>query len=108
MEARIIRILGSGKERDREIEHYREFYCYGRQDIDNVCGNCRLRFICFTDREQIEIPMADLHKRSVRNVTVKNVVEKWIENNVAGMVRYTKDKEGKGHAKINFSKVVKK
>jgi hypothetical protein len=108
MEARIIRILGSGKERDREIEHYREFYCYGRQDIDNVCGNCRLRFICFTDREQIEIPMVDLRKRSVRNVTVKNVVEKWIENNVAGMVRYTKDKEGKGHAKINFSKVVKK
>ncbi len=104
MEARIIRVIGDGKERNNKVERYREFHCYGRQDIDNVCGNCKFRFLCFTDREVIEIPVADFHKRSIENVTVKNIIEKVAEPNLASLVKYTRDKEGKGHAKINFSK----
>lgn len=108
-DARIIRILGDGQERDREIERYKDFHCYGRQNVDGVCGNCRLRFLCFTDREQIEIPVKDLHKRSVRNVTVKTIVERLVEtgNPLAEQVKFTKDKEGRGHAKIDFGRATK-
>ncbi len=106
-DARIIRVLGYGKERDKEIEHYKDFHCYGRQNIDDVCGSCRLRFLCFTDRENVEIPITQLRKRTLRNVTVKDIVNKMAEENLLPLVKYSKDKDGKGHAKINFSEVKK-
>jgi len=105
---RIIRVLGSGKERDREIEHYKDFHCFGRTNIDDVCGNCKLRFRCFTDREYIEIPISELRKRTLRNVTVKDIVKKLAEDILASGVVYSKDKDGRGHAKLNFSEVVEK
>lgn len=74
---RIIRVLGDGKQRDYQIEHYKDFHCYGRQNVDEVCGNCKLRFRCFTDRKFIEIPIKDLRKRSIRDVTVKTIVNKY-------------------------------
>lgn len=77
----VIKILGDGKERDglgggREIERYREFHCYGRRNIEEVCGNCKLRFVCLSTRDtEIEIPVADLHKRSIRNVTARTIAD---------------------------------
>uniref|UniRef100_A0A6M3KZP1 Uncharacterized protein n=1 Tax=viral metagenome TaxID=1070528 RepID=A0A6M3KZP1_9ZZZZ len=101
---RIIRVVGDGKERNREIEHYRDFHCYGRQNIDNVCGNCKLRFRCFTDREYIEIPISDLRKRTLRNVTVKTIVNLYSDL----IVKFVNDDSGKGHAKIDFNEVLTK
>ena len=101
---RIIRVLGDGKERDREIEHYKDFHCFGRLNVDDVCCNCRLRFRCFTDREYIEIPITDLRKRSLKNVTIKTIVNKFSDV----IVKFTVDDSGRGHAKIDFNKVVTK
>ena len=101
---RIIRVLGDGKERDRKIEHYKDFHCYGRLNVDDVCTNCRLRFRCFTDREYIEIPIKDLRKRSLNSVTIKTIVNQFSDL----VVKFTTDDGGRGHAKIDFNEVVTK
>jgi hypothetical protein len=45
--ARTIKVLGDGVERNYERERYKEFYCYGRKNVEEVCGACILRFACF-------------------------------------------------------------
>ncbi len=101
---RIIRILGSGVEKDREIEHYKDFHCYGRVNVDNICGNCNLRFRCFTDREYIEIPIKETHRRSLRNVTVQNIIDMLANDVLEEYVRVSKDKQGRGHAQLSLKR----
>ena len=47
VEPRTIKVIGN-RETSYEIERYRDFICYGRKNIDEVCGACKLRFACYT------------------------------------------------------------
>lgn len=76
-EPRTIRVLGDGKERNYEIERYRDFLCYGRKNIEEVCGNCKLRFACFSTRDDVEIPIKEFGKRGIREVTVRMIANKY-------------------------------
>ena len=106
LEPRTIKIIGY-RETSYDIERYRDFICYGRKNIDEVCGACKLRFACFSTRDDIEVPVKEFHKKSIKDVTVKMVANKysalkykfWEGGSRAG---------GSNRVQINFSKVVRK
>jgi len=108
-EPRTIRIAGSERN-SFEIERYREFICYGRKNIEEVCGSCKLRFACFSTRDDIEIPVGEFRKKSIRDVTVKMITNKF--SGLKYKFRKGLDsptyKTTANSVQINFKKVVKK
>ena len=105
LEPRTIKVLGD-KETSYEIERYRDFICYGRKNIDDVCSTCKLRFACFSTRDDIEIPVKEFHKQSIKDVTVKMVANKF-----SGLKYKFKAEESykdPARVQINFKKVVRK
>jgi len=39
-----------------------EFYCYGYKNAEEICSGCRLKFICFTQTEEIVLKDEELEK----------------------------------------------
>lgn len=102
-EPRTIKVLGN-KETSYEIERYKDFFCYGRKNINEVCGVCKLRFPCFSTRDDIEVPVSEFHKESIKDVSVKIVANKF-----SGLkYKFKTDKVQTDRVQINFKKVVKK
>jgi len=106
VEPRTIKVLGDGEERNREIERYRDFICFGRKNVDEVCGNCKLRFACFSTRDDIEIPVREFRKRSIKDVTVKMVANKY--SALRYKFRKAKNWQDRDRVQIDFEKVVRK
>lgn len=102
-EARTIRVMGMDREVSGYIERHRDFLCYGRKNVKDVCSVCALRFTCFSTREDIEISVDEFKKRSIRDVTVKVIANKF-----SGL-KYKFTKIGvSSRVQINFEEVVRK
>ncbi len=75
---RIIHIIGNNKMTNNGYERYRDFHCFGQKNIDVACAKCKLRFQCFTDRENIEMSHNDFNKKSALEVDAKLVAETFV------------------------------
>ncbi len=110
IEPRTIKVLGS-IETSYDIERYRDFICYGRKNIDDVCGACTLRFTCFSTREDIEIPVKEFGKASIKDVTVKMIANKFSALRykfVSHLNENSRQYSKPDRVQINYKKVVKK
>jgi len=88
----VIRIVFDDKNHNYDNERYKEYHCYGRErSIDTLCGQCSLRFQCFTDRnEPIEIPLSSFKGvKSLRDVTARDLVKKIATPELKNDVVYT-------------------
>jgi len=83
---------------------YKEYHCYGYKNADEICEDCILKFQCFSGREKMEIPVADLTVKHFANIDVA-VIADTITPTVKVTIR--EDKDGKKRAKVNFKKVRK-
>ena len=101
VEPRTIKVLGN-RETSYDIERYRDFICYGRKNIDEVCGACKLRFACFSTRDDIEIPVAEFRKKSIKDVTVKMIANKF------SALKYVFKAGTTNRVQIDYKKVVRK
>ena len=70
-EGRIIHVLGNNNMTGDGYERYRDFHCFGQKNADVACSKCKLRFACFTDRDNIELSHKDFNKKS-RNGFISN------------------------------------
>lgn len=75
---RIIHVLGNNQMAGDGYERYRDFHCFGQKNADVACAKCKLRFQCFTDRENIELSHNDFNKKSVRDVNAKLIAETFV------------------------------
>ncbi len=71
----IIHILGNDQRVTGGIERYKDFHCFGRQNAEKVCSRCTLRFICFTETNQIEVSCRFFGKYSMTEITAATVAE---------------------------------
>lgn len=76
---KIIHITGSGKfinlTNYHGYERYKDFHCYGDNNPDKVCSYCIVRYLCFTEQEQVELSYLDFNKNSITEITADMVAQ---------------------------------
>ena len=92
-ESQVIRIVFDDDKHNYDNERYKEYHCYGREDVERLCKQCSLRFQCFTDRnEPVEIPLSSFKGiKSLRDVTARDLVKKIATPELRNGVLYTDD-----------------
>ncbi len=80
---------------------WKEFFCYGGKDPEGTCGECQLRFRCFTSRdEDIELPVEQLGHDNIRSVDAESVAHYLIDEHIKVIT-----KDGLKVAKKRYPKV---